>query len=1314
MASEAALSLPADDEKVQADAATNHGTTTPPSSVETAPSTATGAVAPTGSSERESNVVMPAVAVVPALEASECQVQTEPGGNDPITSGELSLVNDHTAPQKLNADVKLFSGDNRPSKSLAAPFRGPSNRPQGIPPGGGTPLWPPNAPLGQTVMSLPHPPMPPHQLYQPPLMIPTLVPNMHPLMAPFISGMAHAPQPPPPPPPPPGFGPPPGSFGPLPFPAALNGPLGAPPPPLMMPNPPDLAVFQPRFPGDKMAASQSSQGPALSKQKSHVLSASSPSAKIIVGNASLAAHVSNDPPKFSCVLLSGISAVGKTTMGRELVNELQADGLGWVFFSGADFISAPTTRRAVWETTKEVFDALEKQLERLLDQQKEKRDLKGLVIDKNVKNVEDIFYLAALLRSKQIPFVGIVGMEADDDEVLLQRMGGERELHEKLKYHRVIHYRIRNLARKAAMYREIDANKPRQEVLNALRTKVLGCCAQPPQNGILSDLYVKSASISMVDDYAEYYTVVTQLFDLIKPLNGSAHFPGTTNYVPLSTRDMADKNRVSAIKESYGARRFNKGTRYLLMYDKGKLYLISTHLRAVLRLSPKALLGDKMASVTCAVFEGDLVRIREDPQTEIFLVFDVLFWNNAADPEGNEVTQMSMEQRHALLSAHLCSESSAFSPTGTDCVVAYRATVKLEEIPKLLEPCGFPGEGIIFQPTSSVHNLNKVYLWRPASSISVDFRIGALRGTREESAVSESGELCADAGSPTLNDSANPGATAGQSQSQLSNSSNPAGQSAVGSGGSSHVRCNEGGPTRTFELEVYDKQEKEYTQFEDCTVDVRHPDVVEGCICTCALADEKGRKWSFQNICYDAVRPAYKRDVSSLLEHSIIPKSKLLQWLASEKITPPLPSGTVPQAATSSAPQQQFWEAVSNSIRQPPPHAPPAYASAVLMQHAMPRPNPSGAHGGGTNLAALAEVVAPTEISKGHQPVLTSTSSAGVGSPPRGLSIGQPPSYKMHGLLQQGLSTSPGTKKVVGVAPDNTVAAVGGSSAAGGSATNTYVVQLLTSMVRSVRTVRKDGVGDECQSTAGATRQEQHPSCVDRSDGDQHRRGHTRFDDVKDRRERGHGKMRRATSGTPGRCMGCGKDKPAEELRFRPKDNLYCYDCWAAKGWETCRECGEFSRGYHERTRECVGEFYCNNCWEKFKEGDNQKKEGRKEDTENQQGERRRRRPKRQIQTVEVKDEGESKTASDFTAEAAGRDGAAKRRARRGQKNDTKDRAAVDIHVGCEEVSEGRTAANDTNAAEQAQEDGTKSNKRHGVESRSNKRHRRKEAVRGE
>ncbi|CAD2221194.1 hypothetical protein AGDE_14439 [Angomonas deanei] len=670
--------------------------------------------------------------------------------------------------------------------------------------------------------------------------------------------------------PPPGMMPGPGGFPPGMFMGPPPPGMPMPPPGMGFPFPPGMAM-PPNFmfpPGGKMPPPMGSPPrpnsgtPSRAKSSPHHTSAPPPHVshsslasassgqpempRVSVGNAALAAVRSKEPPKFSCVLLSGIPAVGKTTLGRDLVNSLKEDGMGWAFFSGADFLQDVPHKRSVWETTQEVFDALSKRLDELIEQQNEKRDIKGLVIDKNCKGIEDVYYLNALLKSKNIPFVGIVGMECDKDDILIERMGGEQYLREKLKYHRVIHARIVNLAKTVGMYRPVDATKSKEEVVRSLRTMVLGCAAQPPSRGIRTHHYDESRANIMVDSFSEYCGVMNRLFECVPSRN--QQFPVTTEFLPFSVKEMTEKKRVESLKHRYGVRSKVDGQRYILIFHNEKLYLVPPHMRAVLSVPSKAWLGNKLTNVGAFVLEGVLARLSKDRQKEKFLVYDALFWSDSDNTDANTVMRMDWNDRQECLRSHLCPENDgAFFPADTDCIIVHHLTHKMEEAVELLDSEEFTTDGLIFQPINPVLRSDHLLVWQQPSNITVDFRIGSPLDEGEETAPS-----------PT----------------------------AAGRRGSTSLDPYQDLPVRSYRLEVYDKVEKEYVQYEDATVAVRHPEVVPGCIVSCNLKDEVKRGWLFKRIRYDLLRPDYKHEVDDLLNSCLVPRAKLVSWLMSEKLIP--------------------------------------------------------------------------------------------------------------------------------------------------------------------------------------------------------------------------------------------------------------------------------------------------------------------------------------------------------------------------------------------------------------------------------------------
>lgn len=643
------------------------------------------------------------------------------------------------------------------------------------------------------------------------------------------------------------------------------------PPPMMMP----VAMQKPPPP-----MSMTTAPPVMSPSVAAT-------AKVSVGNATLVALNSKEPPKFSCVLLSGIPAVGKTTIGRSLVNSLKTDGMGWAFFSGGDFLADSQVKRSVWDTTTDVFDALSFRLDELLAQQREHRNIKGLVIDKNCKGIEDIYYLSALLHSKQIPFVGIVGMECDNDDILVQRMGGDDYLKEKLKFHRVIHSRIVGLAKSAGMYRYVDASKSKNEVVQTLRVMVLGCCAQPPSRSITSTLYSDSRSNVLVDVYKDYGAVMNHLFNCVN--SRSYQFPSPTDFATFSTKDMSGKGRTSVLRSRYGVRRRVDGQRFLLVLHDKKLFLVPPHMRAVLSMPSSAWVGESLDKLgaTSFVLEGDLTYLSTDRQKEVFLVYDAIYWSEAEHPSTNTMIRMTFAERQAFLASNLCSEEAAFS-SGKDCVVAHHSTQKISYAVELLDKSLHPSDGLVFQPFTSIHRSDHVLVWQPPSSMIVDFRVGPLLKMVKATDPSLTSPM-----SPSMGITDNLMGSMNASTRRSSNGTDAS-----------------DGVLRTFALEVYDKTDKKYVQYEEATVDIRNANVVEGCIIACSLVDGPPQQWLFRRVCYDVLRPIYKHDLEDLLQVSLIPRAKLVSWLMSEQLVPS--------------------EVLPNGVAVAIPHAPPpAYETAA-------------------------------------------------------------------------------------------------------------------------------------------------------------------------------------------------------------------------------------------------------------------------------------------------------------------------------------------------------------------------------------------------
>lgn len=578
-----------------------------------------------------------------------------------------------------------------------------------------------------------------------------------------------------------------------------------------------------------------------------------------VGNASLAALRSKEPPKFVCVLLVGLPSSGKTVIGRDVVASLNSDKLGWTFFSGSDYLKEGN-KQSAWESAKDVFDALNNKLDAQLAKQSipEER-IKGLVIDKNCRGVEDLFYLSSLLKSKGVPLVGVVSLDVKDDDTLIRRMGKGEDQIEKVRYHRVIQARIIESAKVANLYRSVDATKPREAVAQAVRTMVLGCSVNPQAVRPLCWTSYCDSTCQMVESYEEYASVMSTLFSLAKtsssnPQRGTERFPGFTDYTPLSTRELSEPSKVALLRKEYSVRRKIDGTKHVCVFDGQNFYLVPRHMRAILKVNKEAWFG-QLANIGKLVLDGDLVRQIKDKAKEKFIVYDVLFWSDAQNPNVNLVRGAPWKERQERLYGSLCHESEVFYKNKNDCVICHQRSEPWEKALELLDTPDYPSDGLVLQPHMATH---QTFVWRPPQAITCDLRLGTL--------ISAVQPEVAPVAAPTV-----PTVTPTTPQKMERQASNVQVET-----------------VKTFTVEAFDKDHRQYVRLGTETVEVRRNDVVEGCFCICGLAFESdgSKHWVFHRARYDVACAAYKSHVDDLLANCLIPRSRLVTWLIEERLVP--------------------------------------------------------------------------------------------------------------------------------------------------------------------------------------------------------------------------------------------------------------------------------------------------------------------------------------------------------------------------------------------------------------------------------------------
>jgi len=358
----------------------------------------------------------------------------------------------------------------------------------------------------------------------------------------------------------------------------------------------------------------------------------------------------------------------------------------------------------------------------------------------------------------------------------------------------------------------------------------------------------------MVDNYLEYYTVMTLLFSLVKHIGKGVPFPGSSEFLSLTVKELETK--VTLLRDNYLVRRKVDGTKYVLLYDGNGLYLIARHMRAVLRLSVDSWLGKPLSLLGKVCLEGDLVRLSRERNKEKFMVTDVLHWSEKDSPL-NTMLRTTWKERQAHLSANLCAEHGGFF-SKSSVIIVHQESVAWDKCLELLEPSDFPSDGVVLQPHRSA--IDPVYVWRPPQSITLDLRLGQMLSSVAATPAADSNHP--ESGSPT-------GTT--RTTGFHHNETLP--------------------PTKVFAVEAYSRGAKAYVRLgtdgplrlASDTVEIRRHDVVEGCICVCGIEEHVASSGKlllhFHRVRYDVQRAMYKENVEEILRDGLIPRSRFVSWL---------------------------------------------------------------------------------------------------------------------------------------------------------------------------------------------------------------------------------------------------------------------------------------------------------------------------------------------------------------------------------------------------------------------------------------------------
>lgn len=868
-------------------------------------------------------------------------------------------------------------------------------------------------------------------------------------------------------------------------------------------------------------------------------------------------------PVFTTVLMAGLPGTGKSTVAEGVVKHLSKihGDEGWFLFSGPKVASKE--KKTPWESIKEILDSLSTQVDTLLAQQGSKRTVKGLVIDKNVKTLEELHYIHALLLAKGVPLCGVIGLEVgehdEEEATLLQRLQGDpTSERERLKYHRVIHTTVVNILKKAEMYFPVDANRavnvveselvqlilqfantatpphasptPGPSPLWASRVEKLFSPLSPPPNQ-------ESRYCTFVTNYAEYYRVVTRVMECVQFRPGE--FPSVSGCrverFPLAL--LTDAEKTNALQQRYGIRKIVAGHKFLLAHVDSELYLVPSSVRGVYKVPRACWMGHTLPQLGTFVVEGSLVR-QNRQNREMFLVSEVHYWaevqSASTDPKKpgqsrgkGEVAEeapnkpprnialgASWKDRQQLLERALLAECQAFPP-GVDLIVVHQITEPIRNGLKLLDSTEYVVDGLRFQPLTTLHISDRVYEWYHPSSISFYFRVGKL--------ISATPIVTPKITSPQLSPHHSPKAVTPKHLDAGSTHADPllTPPRSPGAENASH--------RFTYALELYNKNERRYEQFRGATVDVRLWNVIEGSIVMCSLKDDGSlQHWSVKKVCTDLTRPHFVQEVEEALKNSMVPRVRIVAWLT-EMISTLKKETSRTQLLSQSNSRSSYLR-----------------ADDTRGQGAAP-------------FAAAGER---------RTPQFHSTQA----SLSEGSRITQPPHSEAQSSYLNAVSKSTAEKKSASSEMHSAAKGKGSESRSALSANGGNALEQLAHIVPQLQIVI-DSTPASSSSLSNTLPPRNSVRHVDvtldgKKDIEKHSKSKPKQNEEK-----------KSEDAVQSSCPQCLKPKTVAELRHNPRLNkTFCYDCWYLRGHAYCCRCHQFSTGKRAPATAKREDFCCHKC----------------------------------------------------------------------------------------------------------------------------------------
>eukprot|EP00759_Apiculatamorpha_spiralis_P006229 PhF_6_TR13650/c0_g1_i1/m.21894 len=424
-------------------------------------------------------------------------------------------------------------------------------------------------------------------------------------------------------------------------------------------------------------------------------------------------------PRPVLILVLGDAGSGKTFLSEKVANELKL-----LCFCGANELEKFSNQgKTEWEKRALVISSIESMIKSVFIPGSPYR---GVIIDRQGKSVDDIYYLNAMLRRNAWNLNAVLFCTVGNDQILVERIrtghstSEDHIIMERIRAARFLVERCREVYSSPGLCKSIDTSGKEDVTLALFKKEVSGLLSSASMMPLKLTNYPKpcpppseSRFLTFVEDSAEYSDVIVKILRLLQK-DRLTKYPGTTSSTLLNATTAAQmKASLDPEKALYVFRQYRKGTAYLLYQTKnGKVYLLPRHMRCVYSLDfPLWKKYNMKEFLLDGEFECDV------NGSDVFYVYDCLA------VQGKACLNRSWAERQKYITDCMIPLEDEFTPLPGRVTIVRQVFVNALGVKELVNRP--QTTGIVMQHQGMYHlgSDPRLMTWFPPTAIRVDLRV---------------------------------------------------------------------------------------------------------------------------------------------------------------------------------------------------------------------------------------------------------------------------------------------------------------------------------------------------------------------------------------------------------------------------------------------------------------------------------------------------------------------------------------------------------------------------------------------------------------